>query len=181
MWNDACHSIPLCQMFHQFPWTELIHPHIPEETWSSSLALRWSPPTQNICHTIKLAHCKKSWIDLTWIMLLEFQCCNLYTNNALLDLLLYYTEYKMNWISMQCAILFIASWCHLFAIFTWWHHWLAKGFVGTQATIFMYLLLSSLCFEGKRSDICTYVTERIMGFVSDQKSGGGSCKAVRWH
>ena len=39
------------------------------------------------CLPQKLQHCKKSWVDLTYVML-EFQCYDLHTNEPLLDLVL---------------------------------------------------------------------------------------------
>jgi len=32
--------------------------------------------------TFNIAHCKKSWVDLTWVRLLELQFCDLHANNG---------------------------------------------------------------------------------------------------
>ena len=29
-------------------------------------------------------HCNTHWVGLTWVTLLEFQCCDLHTNNPML-------------------------------------------------------------------------------------------------
>ena len=57
---------------------------------------------------------------------LQFCTCELSTNNPLLDPLhkpLNITQCKIYWISKQSVVqhsLFVASWCHLVTIFSWW-------------------------------------------------------------
>jgi len=57
--------------------------------WLNSL-LRYSPAVKLHGQSKKgmYPHCKKSWMDFTYVRLPEFQCCNLHTNNPLLDLVL---------------------------------------------------------------------------------------------
>jgi len=68
-------------------------------------------------------HCKRSWVDLTKVRLLEFQCCNVHTNTPLLDLVLQLCNNPIqNYLDILKLAkskihLFIASCCHLFAIF----------------------------------------------------------------
>ena len=51
-------------------------------------------------------HCKKSWVDLTQVRLLEFQCCDLH-NNQIWCCSCAITQYKINWLSVQSVVKFI--------------------------------------------------------------------------
>ena len=72
-------------------------------------------------------------------------------NNPLLDLVLQ----LRNKIRANCSkiLLFITSWCHLFAIFTWWDYWLAKYSLCCWNVSYNILLTRGVL--GK--DICSFI------------------------